>query len=177
MLGSANANPTLCFRTSPRLSPSGTACPMPPGLGSWPWCGPREGEFGWATSDRELPEGVIGSRHRRRQAWTLAPGPHRPGRTLSLACLVDSSTSASLGIPSRTNSLKEKKACPTVDPRRGGESFSKTLFEERTSESAQRHPPRTHKKKPSDLRTVVERLEPRAMLAGLAGCGQSPLRA
>ena len=28
-------------------------------------------------------------------------------------------------------------------------------------------PPRKHKKKPSDLRTVVERLEPRAMLAGL----------
>ena len=27
--------------------------------------------------------------------------------------------------------------------------------------------PGTHKKKPSDLRTVVERLEPRAMLAGL----------
>ena len=28
-------------------------------------------------------------------------------------------------------------------------------------------PPRKHEKKPSDLRTVVERLEPRAMLAGL----------
>ncbi len=44
---------------------------------------------GWATSDRELLEGVIGSHHRRRQAWTLAQGPHRPGRTLSRGCHAD----------------------------------------------------------------------------------------
>ena len=95
---------------------------------------------GWATSDQELPEGVIGSLHGLQPTWTSSPGPHRPGRKLSLACLADSSTSAAPGSPSRTNSLTEKKACPTVDPRRGGGSFSKTLCEERTSESAQRLP-------------------------------------
>ena len=38
---------------------------------------------GWATSDRELPEGVIGSHHRRRQAWTLAQGTHHPEKSRS----------------------------------------------------------------------------------------------
>ena len=39
-------------------------------------------------------------------------------------------------IPPQTDSLTEMKAFSTVVPRRGGGPFSKTLFEERTSESA-----------------------------------------
>ena len=30
----------------PSWPPSGTGCPMPSGQGSWPWCGPREGDAG-----------------------------------------------------------------------------------------------------------------------------------
>ena len=67
----------------PSWPPSGTGCPMPSGQGSWPWCGPREGDGGLGDER----SGTV-PRFDRQSSSPLAglnlfagPSPHRPGKS------------------------------------------------------------------------------------------------
>ena len=134
-------NPTLCLRTWPRLSPSGVACQPPSGWGSSPSLEPRDGEAGLGHErsgtarrcDRQSSPPAAG--------LDLGAGPSSPGENAFPGLSCGFQHFRCPGKSSKTNSLTENKACPTVVPRRGGGAFFKTLFEERTSESAQRPPP------------------------------------
>jgi hypothetical protein len=81
-------NPTLCPRAWPRLPPSGTACPLPSGLGSWQWCVRRQTEA-WLDDERSR----TAPRLTRQSSWPAAdldlvagPSPLGENASPSLSC-------------------------------------------------------------------------------------------
>ena len=117
--------------------PSGTACPLPSGLGSWPWCGLREGKAGLGDErsgtapafDRQASSPLAG--------LNLFAVPSSPGEEPfpGAAKLIRCPSAAQLN-PPRTDSLTEMKAFPTVEPKSGEASSPERSSEEKSSEPA-----------------------------------------
>ena len=117
--------------------PSGTACPMPSGLGSWRWCGPREDEA-WLGDERSgTPQRFDRQSSSPLAGLNFGAGPSSSGEEPSPGAAARiRASSPPWEIPLRTDSLTEMKAFPTVELKSGDVPSSERSSEEKSIEPA-----------------------------------------
>ena len=110
---------------------------MPSGLGSWPWCGPREDEA-WLGDERSgTPQRFDRQSSSPLAGLNLGAGPSSSGdEPFPAAATRTRALPPPIKIPPQTDSLTGMRAFPTVNPKRGDVPSAERSSEEESIEPA-----------------------------------------
>ena len=117
-----------------------TGCPMPSGQGSWPWCGPREGDAGLGDERSGTVPGFDRQSSSPLAGLNLFAGPSSAWEEPFPVA------AARIGFPSvaQLNPISKRfldgnERFPRLDPKRGGVPSPERSSKEKSSEPA-KHP-------------------------------------